>query len=141
MERFILRILLLVVITVDIFVPHLSFLTSPLQISGPSSDEALLRYSPDNTSFNYQLPYTYRFHTHYNMANSPAKEKADPMVGKAGVGESNAPTQQTGTEQRPGGYLYHSSSFLNPVSSWGLSQPRLSGYLWSMYGSMRLIWN
>jgi hypothetical protein len=35
------------------------------------------------------------------MTNSPAKEKEDPMVGKAGT-DAGAPKQQTGTEQRPG---------------------------------------
>jgi hypothetical protein len=35
------------------------------------------------------------------MTNSPAKEREDPMVGKAGT-DAGAPKQQTGTEQRPG---------------------------------------
>ena len=36
------------------------------------------------------------------MAQSPSHDHADPMVGKAGVGESNAPEQQTDAQQRPG---------------------------------------
>lgn len=35
------------------------------------------------------------------MTNSPAHEKEDPLVGKAGA-DAGAPKQQTGAEQRPG---------------------------------------
>ena len=36
------------------------------------------------------------------MPQSPSKETADPMVGKAGVGHADGPAQHTGVEQREG---------------------------------------
>jgi len=75
-----------------------------LQIRHKGSTSALTSHPPPFITYPLLVPFLpshYRQTTLYTMTNSPAKEKEDPMVGKAGT-DAGAPKQQTGTEQRPG---------------------------------------